>query len=369
MHKKIITLFLFIAFFTFNVNINVKASFPTESFQVDFNAVLTPNQQLVGTELYYQFDSECIDIPDNINVISIQSLSNPNNINTTKYRHPNDMHTSRINYFVNTDCDTANFSSHAVEDRFFEFNNNIGLLGDKPYVFNIGNIANHFNIPNFTPVRSKSFNISFASNIELPFLIAMNQAGDPFEDQLAVSTFITFSTPNIVRYVDGFNVTDRYFIGTLPVNPTPTRTNYTFQYWRDINGNRQFGQSAVNDTSLISVNGVYSLFAYYTRDVVAGDPILDTTLGGVLAPLDTILFNTGFLNNGGVMLLYFILVICISFLAFHLKLNSLISIIINVLLTAMFLILGYLPLFTSVLLITFYIIALISINKGGFLNE
>jgi hypothetical protein len=366
MYKKIITLFLIVAFFTFNTNVKIEAAFPTETFQVDFTAVV---QGPTNQPRYYEFVSDCIEIPFEANVLSIQSLSDPNNTLKLLYLSPNELLVSKIDYFVNSNCTTNNNFSQSPEDFLFQNNNNIGQLGDKPYVFNIGNIGNFYNVQNFTPQRSRSLNVRFASNLTLTDLINFATAGDPFEDLVASSTFFSFESPNIVKYIDGFNITQRFFIEQLPSNPTPTRTNYTFQYWRDANGVRQFGQSSVNDTSLIDENGVYSLFAYYTRDVIAGDPILDTTLGGVLDPLDTILFNTGFLNNGGVMFIYFILVVSLSFLAYTLKLSSLISIITNILLTAIFLILGYLPLFTSVLLITFYIIALISINKGGFLNE
>jgi hypothetical protein len=366
MHKKIITLFLIFAFFTFNTNVKIEAAFPTETFQVNFTAVVqgpTPQPR------YYEFVSECIVIPFEVNVLSIQSLTDPNSLLNTAYLSPNALLVSSIDYFVNSNCTTNNNFSQSEQDRLFNSNNNLGLLGDKPYVFNIGNIGNFYNVQNFTPQRSRSLIVRFASNLTLNDLINFSVGGAPFEDMVSVNTFFSFQIPNIVRYVDGFTSQDRYFISILPINPTPTRTNYTFQYWRDSNGERQFGQTSVNNPSLIAANGVYTLYSYYTRDVVAGDPILDTTLGGVLDPLDTILFNTGFLNNGGVMFIYFILVVSLSFLAYTLKLSSLISIITNILLTAIFLILGYLPLFTSVLLITFYIIALISINKGGFLNE
>jgi hypothetical protein len=365
MFKKAITLFLLTAFFTFNINNKIEAStFPTQSFQVDFTAVLSPFQTT-----YYHFLSDCIEIPDNINVLSIQSLSNPNNLVRTMYQHPNLQQTSRLELFSDDSCTTGNSGSHKTSDRFFELNDNTGLLGDKPYVFNIGDIANHFNFVGFTPVRSKSFQIIFASNATLPFLISQAQGGDPFEDQIAVSTFISFTTPTILRLHNGFQITERYFINRLPNLLPVSRTGYEFQYWADTRGERQFGQTAINDPSLITQNNVYNLYAQFSRNVPSDNPILPGSLGGVYAPLDTILFNTGFLNNGGVLLLYFILAVSIAIMIFKLKLNSLIAIVSNILLTSIFLILGYLPLYTSVILIAFYIIAIISINKGGFLNE
>jgi hypothetical protein len=366
MFKKAITLFLITAFFTFNLNNKIQASeFPMESFQVDFEAILSPFQTT-----YYHFLSECIEIPDNQNVVSIQSLTNPNNLLRTMYQHPNLQQTSRLEMFSDDSCTpaTSNNNSHKTSDRFFELNDNTGLLGDKPYVFNIGDIANHFGFVGFTPLRSKSFRIIFASNLTLDDLIYF-AAFDPFEDQVAVATFITFTTPTILRLNNGFQITERYFINRLPILFPASRAGYEFQYWADITGERQFGQSAINDPSLITENNVYNLYAQYNRIVPSENPILPGDLGGVYDPLDTILFNTGFLNNGGVLLLYFILAISIAVMAFKFKLNSLIAIVLNILLTSFFLILGYLPLYTSVLLIAFYITAIISINKGGFLNE
>jgi hypothetical protein len=106
-----------------------------------------------------------------------------------------------------------------------------------------------------------------------------------------------------------------------------------------------------------------------SNSVIAPDPIVPDSLGGINNAFDTILINTGFLNPGGLLLLYFILVVSIAIMALKFGLSSFIAIILNVLLTALFLILGYLPLYAAILLITFYIIAIISINKGGFLNE
>jgi hypothetical protein len=106
-----------------------------------------------------------------------------------------------------------------------------------------------------------------------------------------------------------------------------------------------------------------------SNSVIAPPPIVPDILGGINSSIDTILLNTGFLNPGGLMFLYFILVISISIMVFQFKLSSFIAIILNVLLTTTFLILEYLPLYTTMLLVAFYIIAMISINKGGFLNE
>lgn len=136
-------------------------------------------------------------------------------------------------------------------------------------------------------------------------------------------------------------------------------------FWQWINDENN--QSEIFDETY-APNQDVTLFSS-SNSVVVAPPIVPDVLGGINGSFDTILINTGFLNPGGLMLLYFICFIAVSILVFNFKLSNFIAIILNVLLTSVFLILGYLPLFTSILLIAFYIIALISINKGGFLNE
>lgn len=111
-----------------------------------------------------------------------------------------------------------------------------------------------------------------------------------------------------------------------------------------------------------------TLFNFSSSKLVV-EPVVSDILGGSNTPFDTILLNTGFLNPAGLMFIYFSLIVAIAFLSFNFKLDNLITIILNVLLTSVFLILGYLPFFVSLILISFYIMAFISINKGGFLNE
>ncbi|MEX0595464.1 MAG: hypothetical protein WD512_03110, partial [Candidatus Paceibacterota bacterium] len=59
----------------------------------------------------------------------------------------------------------------------------------------------------------------------------------------------------------------------------------------------------------------------------------------------------------------------INIMAWKLELNTLIALLVNILITGLFMFLGYLPLFAAIILIGFYIFAIIGISKGGLMNE
>jgi len=98
-------------------------------------------------------------------------------------------------------------------------------------------------------------------------------------------------------------------------------------------------------------------------------PSIPGTYGGVYTPLDTILNNTGFLNTSGVMILYFISLSAILLFTYKFALGSMVSTIAAILITVLFMTLGYLPVFAALIMIVLIITIIITINKGGMLNE
>ena len=114
---------------------------------------------------------------------------------------------------------------------------------------------------------------------------------------------------------------------------------------------------------------VSSFLSRFKSTKQSNKPAKFGTFGGVFTPLDTILNNTGFLNASGLMILYVISLAGILFVVYRFQLGTMLSVIGGILITALFMILGYMPLFVSILLITFYIIAIIQINKGGLFSE
>lgn len=174
-----------------------------------------------------------------------------------------------------------------------------------------------------------------------------------FDDQIHYATFYS-----------GLNLLKRQPFSLLI--PTPDFTVPSgFSYWRW--NNPLSGEIEIFDETYVPNQDVV-LYSGTTSTIVP-DPVVPDVLGGINGSFDTILLNTGFLNPGGLLLIYFMFVVGIAVMVLKLELSSLIAIVLNILLTSFFLILGYLPLYAAILLIVFYIIAIISINKGGFLNE
>lgn len=91
--------------------------------------------------------------------------------------------------------------------------------------------------------------------------------------------------------------------------------------------------------------------------------------GNTLTALDTILTNIGFFNASGFMFIYFILLVAINGILIFMKLPMTPVIILNIIITALFMFLNYLPMYATIIMILFYIVALLAINKGGLINE
>jgi hypothetical protein len=190
-----------------------------------------------------------------------------------------------------------------------------------------------------------------------------------FVNYMDTNSAYDITAPYIARFIVGLTFyQDTYFLNKIPSPSDPTApTGFDFTGWRDSNGT-EFNFGNVPTDEQINQDGIFFLYANFVQ-VVTVTPLAPSGIGGVNAPLDTILLNTGFLNVPGVLLLYFISIFLINILAWQLSLTPLIAILINILITGLFMFLGFLPLFASIILIGFYIFAIITINKGGLLNE
>jgi len=92
--------------------------------------------------------------------------------------------------------------------------------------------------------------------------------------------------------------------------------------------------------------------------------------GGVFDAFDR--FNyTGYTINdtSGMIILYLIILLILFYLIRKISSSSMPMIIVGLVITALFMSLGYLPLFVSIILIGFFIVSIISMNKGGMLVE
>jgi hypothetical protein len=74
-------------------------------------------------------------------------------------------------------------------------------------------------------------------------------------------------------------------------------------------------------------------------------------------------------DTSGMIILYLIILLILFYLLRKISSSSFPMIIVGLLITSLFMFLGYLPLFVSITLIGFFIVSIISMNKGGMLGE
>jgi len=74
-------------------------------------------------------------------------------------------------------------------------------------------------------------------------------------------------------------------------------------------------------------------------------------------------------DTSGMIFLYLIILFILFYLIRKVTTSSMPMIIVALLITSLFMFLGYLPLFVSIILIGFFIVSIISMNKGGMLVE
>ena len=184
---------------------------------------------------------------------------------------------------------------------------------------------------------------------------------------MAAETEYSFEAPNTVYYYsEGQIYFSAYFINNVPRPTDPTLLGFTFQYWKDINGNVYDFQLPPTEDQLNSNNEFY-LEAVFFKDFTITPP--SQLPPGVDEPLDIILFNTGFFNTPGFVLIYFILTILLNIGLWRLGSTTIPTLIGNITLTSLFMFLGYLPIYISALMIVLFITIVITQGKGGMFNE
>lgn len=200
-----------------------------------------------------------------------------------------------------------------------------------------------------------SIRVTLMTNLQTP------SAPGGYESYMSTNSEFTFGTPNEVVFIDQLQTyyTTQY-ITTVPYPDDPTRNDYTFTGWYDINGNPF---NAVTPTESQLIDGKLYLYASYAenQNIVIADEIPNS----VDNPVDTILFNTGFFNTPGFMLLYLILIVGLNIALWYFGIGSnYASLIGNISITAIFMFLGYLPFYVAGIIIMLYIYMVFGMNKG-----
>jgi len=242
-------------------------------------------------------------------------------------------------------------------------------------------ISQSFNLINYIPNSDidKFYYYNFETDIPTFNPLSFSILVPTIFTGTAPGGFVNFMTTNSqyderaalkARFMVGLNFYREIpFLDIIPfpsVDPSPPAGSI-FYGWRTFSG-RVIEPGTVPSDELIDSNNIVYLYAIFQKQI-STSTLAPSGLGGVNSSLDTILLNTGFLNVPGVLILYFTSIFLINLLALRLSLTALVSILINILITGLFMFLGFLPLFASIILIGFYIFAIISINKGGLISE
>jgi len=316
-------------------------------FSLETNAATSSYTNTNFYSTFYGFVSVCIPLDPNIEVLSINIPENP------YFLYETGGIDSTITFTPNTDCSGATFRSIKFADvdpsgsinKFYFFD-----YSDTTFVVKSMRIRIMVSFQNITP---SGFNNYIQTNLEF------NQAA-----------------PYTAIYYNGLVEYDRkLFAVNVPQTTDPTRAGFVFDYWKDRNGDVYDYQLPPNESQLqLDLNGneVFYLYASFSESIEIDlsdfdffPPILPSD-----RPIDILLFNTGFYNDAGFVFLYALFIIGSSVLLWYLKVPTLVNVIDDIVITALFMVAGYLPVYAAILMIMLFIVMFISINKsGGLLNE
>jgi hypothetical protein len=184
-----------------------------------------------------------------------------------------------------------------------------------------------------------------------------------------LNTNYDFTAPRSVIYYDGLNIFySAYFVRNVPEPPTtPTRNNFTFNRWNDINGNEfifpgpPLGDQLTDDDQLL----LYSNFVQTLPDNFLPD---DFNMPAIQTPIAVLLNNTGFYTVEGLMLLFVILIIAANVALWYFKTPLFVNLIVISIILTLFMTAGYLPVFVVIPFIGLLILLFFNL-KGGLTNE
>jgi hypothetical protein len=388
MYKKILFLLILTLtlFIQFNNNVEALQFTDLVTFNVGFTPVkefiqnsLDPDDPTINIEgTNVMLISSCVLLRDDTSILSVRPTTElrPQILGVT-YENANG-YFSEIRYFENTDCTNplqsgtslTNYNSnHSLQNRSFFANNPDGAYSSKAYVFDTNTPFKGFDINN--PIQARAFRMVHAttipfSNLDPFYQISGNATGALIT--VNTSTRFSFELPNRVDFIIENTIISKYYLDRLPAfPPTPTKTNHTFLYYLDLEGNEV--KDFRNYYKDLVIDRVYTLRAEFEKDFSYGQPSSTFTPPAINNPISVILFNLGYYNITGLVFIYTLLILISSVALYKYNMPSFVILISNILITAVFLFLGYLPFFVSVIMIMLFILLILGINKGGLFSE
>jgi len=337
MLKKIIVFMLLSLTTFFSFSIETKANFLQQPLTFNYTNIFSNMHILAGT---------CNTVQSTDQILFIQIAPNDHVVNNRLGVN------SQIQFYSTANC-TGTFTSRLLN---FSSASNI----DNNFTFD-------FNDPFFTSIPV-SFGITLATNLT-------GFAPSGFMNYMNTNSFRTNFTPNVFEMYNGFSLILSGFYADFirPLQTAPTKSGgFTFTHFADINGN-VFDFEAPILPNQISPDGIVRLYAQFDENILQLNPGLQGAFPITFSstrPIDIILFNTGFYNTPGFIFLYSIIIIVSSIAIWYLKGSTLVSLIADIIITVIFMISGYFPVFASIIMIMLFVVIIISINKsGGLLNE
>jgi len=315
------------------------------AFSLETNALTTTFTYTNYFSNIHGLASACIPINPDPRILTVSVPDNPYTVYQAGGIN------SSIDFFPTSNC-----SGGIVSSKNFSAIDNTGTF-NKTYVFDYSDIVS------FTPI---SMRIRLMTNLT-------GTAPSGYVNFMNAEVDYEQRAPFTVIYYNGLVEYDRKFFATnVPQTTTPTRSGFAFDYWKDRNGEIYDYQLPPNETQLqLDINGntvfyLYASFSDNTAIILPSDPSLSPPSD---RPIDIILFNTGFYSIEGFMLLYVLLIVAATIGLWYIKAPLLVNLIVNIIITALFMIAGYFPFYIAFIMIALFVIILIQINKGGLLNE
>jgi hypothetical protein len=314
-------------------------------FSLEAKAATTTFSYTNFYSTFYGLVSVCVPLNPSIEVLTITIPENPYTVFTLGGIN------SSLTLYASTNCSGATSSN-----RNFSVNDPNEPI-NKTYFFDYSDTA--FSV--------QSMRITLMTNLNSP------TAPSGYVNFMSTEVEFNQQAPYTVIYYNGLVEYDRkLFAVNVPQTTTPTRSGFVFDYWKDRNGEIYDYQLPPNESQLqLDLNGnqvfyLYASFSDNTAIILPSDPSLSPPSD---RPIDIILFNTGFYSIEGFMLLYVLLIVGAAIALWYIKAPLLVNLIVNIIITALFMIAGYFPFYIAFIMIALFVIILIQINKGGLLNE
>jgi hypothetical protein len=238
------------------------------------------------------------------------------------------------------------------------FDSNPNIYGDTVYDLDAVSILNSMNLNDLYQIRIIiAHDFSTMLSVEIPIYVTYWISEFTFQYITFPSFLIFYSGLRqyaSVSYYDNVDI-------VLPSNPTGP-AGYNFIGWRTITG-ELFSVDNVKP-EYKDENGYIFLYAVFAN--VRGETFVPTnpspnTPNSIFVLMDAI----GIYNDAGFMIVYFIIMAIIIVTLLYFKLNSAIVLMISLLVTGIFIYLGWLPIFVIILMAMLFLIGIFTAFKGG----